>query len=385
MAKDLQGQELPKGITQRADGRYMGKFQYMGERYHVYGETSKEAEKERDNLRYEVEHGLFAKTKNITLDSWFKTWIEEYKESTVKNSTIQVYKDSYNSYIKKPLGRKRLKNVRPEHIQKIYNDLNKKGFSRNTIELVSVVLSGMYKQAIKNRIITINPVPLATLPKGKPKKKPRVLTKEEQKMFTEYVKDDYYYNLYMLALQTGLRSGELRSLQWQDIDFKKKILHVRHTLVYINGGGYEFGTPKTQSSNRDVPLIDGAIKILKNQKKKKLEQQMLLGDKWESQEVFEDLVFVSEWGRPISKDTLKTELDEIISIIQKDHTGFKHMTPHTLRHTFATRAIENGISPQVLKTILGHSKLSMTMDLYSHVLPDTKAEEMEKIANLFND
>ena len=195
MAKDLKGNELPKGITQRVDGRYMGRFQYMGEKYIVYGKTSKEAEKERDNLRYEVEHGLFAKTKNITVDSWFKTWIEEYKESTVKNSTIQVYKDNYNSYIKKPLGRKRLKNVRPEHIQKIYNDLNKKGYSRNTIELVSVVLSGMYKQAIKNRIITINPVPLATLPKGKPKKKPRVLTKEEQKLFTEYVKDDYYYKI----------------------------------------------------------------------------------------------------------------------------------------------------------------------------------------------
>lgn len=111
---------------------------------------------------------------------------------------------------------------------------------------------------------------------------------------------------------------------------------------------------------------------------------MLLGEKWRNEEGFEDLVFTSMMGGPVSRATLGQELSKVIEAVQKDYKDFTHVTPHTFRHTFATRCIENGISPQVLKTILGHSKLSMTMDLYSHVLPNVKAEEIQKIASLFD-
>lgn len=384
MAKDLEGKELPEGITQRKDGRYMGRFRHEGERYTVYDNELKKCVKKLNNLKYEVEHGLYAKETNVTVSSWFKTWIREYKEPTVKVGTVQVYKDNYKSYIEKPLGRKKLKSVRPEHIQKLYNDMNKKGYSRNTIELVSVVLSGMYKQALKNQIIIQNPVPLATLPRQYEDKKPRVLTVKEQKIFLEYAKESYLYNLYLVLLTTGLRSGEARGLQWNDdIDLKNKVLHVNHTLIYAKDGGYQLGTPKTKSSIRDVPLIDKAIKTLKHQKVKQAKERMLLGEKWRGKEGLEDLVFTSETGKLINRDRLKVELDRVVEAIQKDHKEFEHITPHTLRHTFATRAIENGMSPQVLKTILGHSKLSMTMDLYSHVLPNTKAKEMQRIADIF--
>lgn len=384
MALDLEGRELPEGITQRKDGRYMGKFQYNNERYSVYAKTSKEAKKKLNNLRYEVEHGIFAKQDNITVNGWFKVWIREYKEPTVKKSTVLVYIDNYKSYIEKPLGKKRLKNVRPEHIQKLYNDMHRESYSRNTIELASVVLSGMYKQALKNKIIRENPVPLATLPKGKKKEEPRVMTVNEQTIFLEYANKSYLYEMFVLALQTGLRSGELRGLQWCDIDYKKKKLSVNHTLAYITGEGYELGTPKTTTSIREVPLIDGAIRILKKQRKKQLEYQMLLGEKWRSKEGFEDLVFTTMLGGPANRGILGHEMNKVIKSIQRDHKDFKRITPHTLRHTFATRCIENGMSPQVLKTILGHSKLSMTMDLYSHVLPNVKAEEIQRIANLFD-
>lgn len=384
MALDLEGRELPEGITQRKDGRYMGKFQYNNERYSVYAKTSKEAKKKLNNLRYEVEHGIFAKQDNITVNGWFKVWIREYKEPTVKKSTVLVYIDNYKSYIEKPLGKKRLKNVRPEHIQKLYNDMHRESYSRNTIELASVVLSGMYKQALKNKIIRENPVPLATLPKGKKKEEPRVMTVNEQTIFLEYANKSYLYEMFVLALQTGLRSGELRGLQWCDIDYKKKKLNVNHTLAYITGEGYRLGTPKTNTSVREVPLIDGAIRILKKQRKKQLEYQMLLGEKWRIKEGFEDLVFTTMLGGPVNRSILRHEIGKVIKSIQRDHKDFKHITPHTLRHTFATRCIENGMSPQVLKTILGHSKLSMTMDLYSHVLPNVKAEEIQRIANLFD-
>lgn len=383
LAVDKNGRKLPEGITQRPDGRYMGRFRYGGERYTVYDMDLKECKKKLANLKYEVEHGLFAKQENITVSGWFDVWIKEYKEPAVKEGTVGVYRDNFNSYIKEPLGKKKLKDIRPEHIQKLYNDLYKKGYSRNTIELVSVVLSGMYKQALKNKIILENPVPLATLPRKKEYKEPRVMTVEEQKIFLDYAKDSYLYDLFLLALTTGMRSGELRGLQWQDIDFKNKVLHVNNTLVYVNND-YKLDTPKTETSRRDIPLIDTAIAALKRQKVKQAENRMLLGDKWKNKEGLENLVFTTMTGYPINRDMLKQELNRVIKKIQIEHKNFRHITPHTFRHTFATRCIENGMSPQVLKTILGHSKLSITMDLYSHVLPNIRAVEIQKIANLFS-
>ena len=382
MAFDLNGKRLPEGITQRPDGRYMGRFRYGGDRYTVYDNDLREVKKKYINLKYEVEHGLFAKQDNITVSGWFNIWMKEYKEPTVKQGTVGVYRDNFRSYIEKPLGRKKLKDVRPEHIQKIYNDLNKKGYSRNTIELVSVVLSGMYKQALKNKIIIENPVPLATLPKVSEHKEPRVMTVEEQRIFLEYAKDSYLNDLFILALATGMRSGELRGLQWDDVSFKDKIIHVKNTLVYVNKD-YSLDTPKTPTSRRDIPLIDNAVVVLKRQKLIQAENRMLLGDKWKNKKGLENLVFTTMTGYPINRDMLKQELNRVVAEVQKEHKEFKHITPHTFRHTFATRCIENGMPPQVLKAILGHSKLSMTMDLYSHVLPNTKAAEIQRIANLF--
>lgn len=382
MAIDKDGKKPPPGITIRPDGRYMGRFRFDGERYTVYDLELKEVKRKLANLKYELEHGLFAKQENITVSGWFDIWIKEYKEPTVKQGTVGVYKDNFNSYLKGIIGKKKLKDIRSEHIQKIYNDLNKKGYSRNTIELVSVVLSGMYKQAIKNKIIRENPVPLATLPKAEEHKEPRVMTVNEQKQFLEYAKDSYLHDMFELALSTGMRSGELRGLEWKNIDFKNKIIHVYRTLVYVNND-YHLDTPKTASSRRDIPMLDNVVTLLKQRKKKQAEDRLLLGDKWRSKEGLENLVFTSETGYPINRDMLKQEVNRVIDNIHKDKVKFEHITPHTFRHTFATRCIENGMPPQVLKTLLGHSKLSMTMDLYSHVLPNTKAVEIQRIANLF--
>lgn len=382
MALDKDGKKLPPGITIRPDGRYMGRFRFDGERYTVYDLELKEVKRKLADLKYEVEHGLFAKQENITVSGWFDIWIKEYKEPTVKRGTVGVYRDNFNSYLKDPIGKKKLKDIRPEHIQKIYNDLNKKGYSRNTIELVSVVLSGMYKQALKNKIIRENPVPLATLPKAEEHKEPRVMTVNEQKQFLEYAKDSYIHDMFELALSTGMRSGELRGLEWKNVDLKNKVIHVYRTLVYVNND-YHLDTPKTASSRRDIPMLDNVVTLLKQRKKKQAEERLLMGDKWRSKEGLENLVFTTETGYPINRDMLKQEVNRVIDNIHKDKVKFEHITPHTFRHTFATRCIENGMPPQVLKTLLGHSKLSMTMDLYSHVLPNTKAAEIQRIANLF--
>lgn len=130
-------------------------------------------------------------------------------------------------------------------------------------------------------------------------------------------------------------------------------------------------------------MIDNVHKLLKRQKAWQSETRLKLGEYWRPVEGLEDLVFTTNVGTPIDKEYLKNSIDGIVRNINAAGIEFEHISMHTFRHSFATRCIENGMNPQTLKAILGHSKLSMTMDLYAHVLPDTKAEELAKIANLF--
>lgn len=375
-------EKLPKGITLRSDGYYMGRFTYYGERHTRYDKDLKVLKKKLEDLRYELEHGLYAKESIATVDDWFNTWMNEYKKFSVKKGTVGVYNDTYDSYIKKPLGKKKLKDVRPEQIQNLYNTLNVQGFSRNTIELVSVVLNGMYKQAYKNQKIRINPVPLATLPKISEKKKTRVLTKEEQDIFLSATKNHHYYYIFELALSTGMRSGEIRGLEWNDIDFQKRIIHVTGTLVQNRYGFYK-DTPKTQSSYRDIPMLDNVYVLLKERKKQQLEQKILMGSDWKTLDGLDNLVVTTNTGHPLGKGYINNAIKTVTSKLRKTIPDFETFSTHSMRHTFATRCIENGMEPQVLKAILGHSKLSMTMDLYAHVLPDMKSKEIQKIAQLF--
>lgn len=268
MSKDLKGKELPKGITQRPDGRYMGRFTYSGERYTLYNLDLKMLVTELNDLRYEVEHGLYSKESNLMVESWFKTWMQEYKKNSVKYGTYNNYLKIYDLYIKDKLGRKKLADIRPEHIQNIYNSLNKDGYSHKTISLTAIVLGGMFKQAYKNQMIQRNPVELATIPRKPGKKKVfRVMSAEEQKTFMKYAADSLYYNVYLVALGTGLRSGELRSLEWNNIDFQNKTINVTGTLKFHKGEGYRKDLPKTSTSDREIPMLDEVYKVLKRQRK----------------------------------------------------------------------------------------------------------------------
>lgn len=376
MAVDKNGKVLPKGITIRTDGTYMGRYSFHGDRHTVYGKTLKEVTKKLDDIKYELQHGMYAKAKNLSLNSWFDTWMADYKKNTVKTGTYENYARHYNYYIRNKLGKKMIGDIRSEHIQRLYNDFAKRNFSTGSIKLVSAMLNGCFKQAEKNGIIQKNPVPNATIPRGKPKKEKVVFTVQQQELFLKYAQCSYLYEFFAVALMTGMRNGELRGLRWDDIDFKKQIIQINHTLIYSEEKGHVLDDPKTKSSKRDIPMIDKSYELLKR-----------LYDKAKKSTIINfkntGYVFSLDDGGIITRERVTLEINRIVKLMQDNDIEIGHITCHCLRHTFATRCIENGMPPQVLKTILGHSNLSMTMDLYSHVLPNTKQEEMQKIAGLF--
>ena len=384
MGIDNKEKKLPKGIRRRKSGLYEARFTYKGELYTLYNTNLKLLQREIAERRYEVEHGLYAKESNVTVDSWFHTWMEEYKKNSVKYGTYKVYLDEYKVHIKEPLGRKQLKDIRGEHIQKLFNDMADH-YSPTTINLVKVILSGMYAQAVRNGMVLRNPVKNTSVKKEKGKRKIRVMTTEEQKLFMRYSKSSQFYDLYIVALGTGMRSGELRALQWSDIDFDNKIIHVNGTLKYVAKAKekYMIDEPKSETSKRDIPMLDNVVTVLREHRKRQLGTRMLLGNKWRPEPGFENLVFTGGFGRCISETALYEDMKKIRVQIRKDGHAFGAHTPHSLRHTFATRGFEKGIPPKVMQEILGHKSITMTLDIYSHVLPDKKAEEINKLAAMF--
>ena len=268
------------------------------------------------------------------------------------------------------------------NIQRLLN-LESKKLSKKTLSRLKVILNGVFSQAYKNEMIKKNPVPLTQFPKYPSEKERRVMSKEEQNIFLKYVRQLYYGNIFEVALSTGMRNGELRGLEWTDVDFEEKMIHVNGTLVYSETKGYYKTSPKTRSSKRDIPMLDNVYTILKERQERQLELKELLEDKWKPYPGLENLVFCKENGNLIEPAVMQYYIEHIQEMIKRDGIKFAKISVHTLRHNFATRCIENGMQPQALKSILGHSSLAMTMDLYSHVLPDTKSEEMKKISGLF--
>lgn len=210
------------------------------------------------------------------------------------------------------------------------------------------------------------------------KKERRVLTVSETELFLSKAADTFYYNLYVLALETGMRIGELMGLQWADIDFGKKVLRVRRSLCYFRKDGkyvFEWHDTKTHNSKRTIPLTSRAIAALKQQRI--MRQQILLQHAADTQDEYKDLVFVTRNNRPTQQFIIQECMDVITRQIQKEHPEFERFSPHCFQHTFATRAIENGMQPKSLQKILRHGSLQLTMDLYCYVTEDTLFEAME--------
>lgn len=379
--------KLPKGITKRSDGRYQGTYYFNGSRRYIYDMELERLEKRLNDIKYEIEHGIYSKPEKIRLNAWFELWIKEYKDLTLKKGTIENYRRNYNCYIRPYIGNMYVRDIRVEHLQKLYNDLIRKGYAVSTLNVSRGVLSGMFHQLIKNDVLIKNPVQFVEFPKQKIKKERRVLSREEQRLFLKYAKDSDYFVLYQLALAIGLRIGELCALRWRDIDFDKEILTVNGNMKYFKGIGFCIDTPKSISSHRTVPLLSPVLQILKIHKRNQLKAKLEMGGRWKVLEGMEDLVFTNPNipGEPVRKRTIAYDMDYIMDKINlhiEDGNLFEHITPHALRHTFATRALESGIPPKVVQDILGHSSITMTLDLYTHVLPQTKRDELKKMEGL---
>lgn len=300
-------------------------------------------------------------------------WLNEYKKCSLKPVTYYNYYNYIKLYITLAIGKCALKNLRPDIIQKLVNEMVDNKLSSTTIINTHSLLKSALEHALNNELISKNPANKTVLPK-KSRKEARVLTNEEQKEFIITAKEYMHGEVFILILVTGLRIGEALALTWNDIDFDKRMLSVNKTQVQSKeclGGNYhiKYGTPKTKSSIRRIPLIPSATQMLAE-----LKEKQMLSDRELGIVPSINLVFHNSKGNPVRASEMRGRIERISKAM-----GAEGIHPHTLRHTFATRGLENGIELKIMQELLGHTNISMTADLYTHVLPDKKMESMMKL------
>lgn len=380
MGKSLNGKELGKNICQRKDGSYMARFtNRFGKRQTIYAKTLNEVRTRLREEQYQDEKEINVVTKDVTLDEWYDIWMNTCKKGC-RDSTKRSYETHYKR-IKDDLGWRKITSLNLIILQNTFNKLCSDNARKNSKK----ILVDMLDKAIDTDLLTKNVAKqIITELTKEEKKERRVLTIGETKQFLEYAEGTFYYNLYVLALETGMRIGELCALSWDDIDLKSKNPHisVNHTLCYFSKNGkyiFEMHDTKTNNGKRIIPLTKKAINALKKQRIQK--QEILLKGKV-SPNGYENLVFITKNNKPTQQFLVQECIKLIVDKIQKGNAEFKVFTPHCFRHSFATRALENGMEIKTLSRLLGHGDVNLTYNTYCHVTNDTLVSEMKKMEQM---
>ena len=329
----------------------------------------------RDWLKDIETYGKELKKEKVQLNSLMLEHLLVNVKDTVSLGTFERYMSIYKTHFKDcSFGDMDIKNITQVHAQQFIN--SKKELSAKSISLIFSLLDNTFKHAIANNLIRVNIVDNVKLPKSKKEKKEiEVFTLDEQKAFLESANSSYYRVLFITALSTGMRVGEITALKWKNVDFNTNTINVNSSARLVmkyddNGQMIEnelvTGTTKTRSSKRKIPISSALAAELKKHK--------LLSNNKEN-----DFVFTNTKKQQIKYDSI-AKAHKLICI----KANIRVVTFHCLRHTFATRAIESGIDYKTVSEILGHSKPSTTINLYVHSTDDTKRQAIEKMSKLIS-
>lgn len=390
MGKDLNGKELGKGILQKKDGRYEARFNNrFGKRISISGTNLKDVKKRYNEAIYEDEKEINIRD-NIKLDDWYEKWMNVYKYDAVRKNTKTTYNGIYKRHISPSLGRFYIRDITQLQIRELLKKKKKDGLGYETRNKIKILLVDMFNKAMIDQFVNRNPAKGINVKRDE-EKDIQVLSLEDQVDFFDCCKGTFYDNFFNVALQTGMRIGELAALRWQDIDWDNNVIHVTRTIVYQKYDDdekktFHFEDPKTDTSTRDIPINKQCCLSLKKQfmQKRIVESKAPLIKKPEKQ--FQDLLFTTKFNTPLNSqiiwDAIKKIVDEV-NMMRDATEELEMFSCHCFRHTFATRCFEAGIKPKTVQSYLGHATLQMTMDLYTSVLKEHMSSEMDKLDEAF--
>jgi integrase len=351
-------------ISRRKNGGWMAQYVvYTAEgrkRKTVYGKTRADVARKLSRALSDRESGLVFDDKGLTVEEYLDRWLKDSVRDTVRNTTYERYEELIELHIAPALGRLKLKALTPAHVQGFYRDRLDRNLSAATVQKMHVVLHKALDQAVRWSLVPRNVTDAVKAPRPTATER-RPLDQKQAKALLEAARGDPFEALYVLAVTTGMRQGELLGLKWEDVDLENGLVWVRRTLTR-SGGRLLLGEPKTRKSRRTVRLTDAAVKALRVHLRRQLDEVERLGDLYEDR----GLVFATQSETLLHPSNLRNR--SFAPLLKK--AALPTIRFHDLRHTCATLLLGRNVNPKVVSEMLGHATIAITLDTYSHVLPD---------------
>lgn len=350
-------------VCRRPDGRWEARITLRdGRRRSLYGRTRAAVADKLDVARRARRAGLGVVDDRMQLGTYLEQWLESVRGPVREKSWIR-YEQIVRLQVRPAIGRITLARLQPHHIEQLYANALAGGLSARSVRCVHAVLRHALGVAEQRGLMVRNVAKLV--------KPPRLaqfdgvtLSEPEVRTLLGAIADHRLEALYVLAVTTGMRQGELLGLRWREVDLDSSALRVRRTLQRV-GGEFRLEEPKTARSRRQIQLTRVAIAALRRRRTRQLEERVAVGKAWREG----DLVFSDQAGGPLVASSVTKAFQRILSA-----AGLPRVRFHDLRHTAATLALGRGVHPKIVSEMLGHSSIAVTLDLYSHVTPMMQSE-----------
>ena len=391
---------LRTGEVQRPDGYYTYRWTTRdGKRHSVTASTLEELREKEDEIIRDKCDGIQVDAKNVTLNDMFELW--STIKRGLKDNTFQNYRYLYNMFVRLDIGRIRIQTLKRSDMKRYYNMLvEERGLRVSTVESIHTVLHQVLTVAVEDGYMRTN-VSDNVLKELKQTHNidanhRRALTVPEQDLFLNYLRPEnnryhHWYPVFAVIIGTGMRVGEITGLRWCDIDLEKDIIDVNHTLVYYDhaqdGCYFNIHAPKTEAGKRKIPMLDYVKEAFLMEK----QLQEYRGTHCKvTIDGYTDFIFVNRFGSVQHQGTLNRALRRITRDCNDDQRDKGIADPvllprfscHSLRHTFTTRLVEQGINIKVVQDVLGHKDVGTTLNIYTDVTKELKQSEFEKLQDL---
>lgn len=364
----------------KSDGKWVGSVTLdNGTRKVFYGKTKKEVEDRVNKAVYEQQQGTFIATSQQTVGQFLTDWLDNTHQRRIRPRTYERYREALELHIIPALGRYQLQKLTAQHVQSFYAKKESEGLAPATIRYYHSVLHNALNTAVKWGLVTRNVCTL-TSPPRRERHEMQTLSLEQAQKLIDSLNGHKWEALFKLAIATGLRRGEILALKWQDIDFEAGTLQVRRILSRVptktpnRQHVYVEAEPKTKRSRRSVVIASFALEALRKHRSIQLEDQRKAGKYWQEH----DYIFCTSTGNHLSPNYVVDVLKKLLQRAELPNIRF-----HDLRHSAATLLFKMNVHPKIVQELLGHSNISITLDIYSHVLPGMQKDAISDLDKAF--
>jgi integrase len=368
-------------IYQRSDGRWAASISLEGgKRKTFYGKTRKAVQEQLKTALHQQQQGILATGPQQKVEQFLQHWLENVHKQSIRSRTYERYEEIVRLHLVPGIGHHQLQKLSPQHLQLFYTNKLEEGLSTTTVISFHNVLHKALETAVRWNLISRNVCDLVSPPRRK-RFEIQPLSVEQVQQLVAVTRDHRLEALFLLALATGMRRGELLGLKWQDINFQTDMLQIRRILTRVptkvklpQGAAYVEAEPKTEKGRRSILLPPFVVEALKQHRARQLEARLKAGAAWQEH----DYVFCTSVGTHLHPT--RDVLNQLKVLLAK--AGLPAIRFHDLRHSSATMLLSMGVHPKIVQELLGHSQISMTLDTYSHVLPTMQKEAMSKLNEL---